>query len=300
MPEKKPPRILVVDDQVTQTVLISGILQRNGYDFATARSGTETLEILIKKKENFDLILLDSDMPEIDGYQTCKKIQTTPRTQSIPVIMLCDQSNEESTLKAFRVGAVDCIPKPLNDKELVAQIRSLLRYLKMLSMHSVDHRKLIKLANEDPITHTANRVRFTQTLERYLKNKEVTALHVIYITLGGLKAANQRFGFSNVDKFLAKFCDMLSKLFDKLLTKETEFLIGRIHGVEFGIILSGMSQEQLLKTKSLLRRHTDSLNIGGERVRAYIGVATARDSEEVSILINRSRQDSISERLKSD
>lgn len=118
-------KILFVDDEPDLIFLVSKMLEKEGYDVATARSGEECLEILKKKKP--DLILLDIMMEGIDGWEVCKKIKEDKRTKNIPVVMLTVRTSNDSKRRSFEYAHCDAhIDKPFAREELIATIKKLL------------------------------------------------------------------------------------------------------------------------------------------------------------------------------
>ena len=118
------PRILVVDDTAENIRLLEALLSPRGYSVLTAGSGAEALEKL--RVESPDLVLLDVVMPEMDGYEVCRALRDDPATTFLPVVMVT-ASGSEQRVAAIEAGADDFISKPLDQAELLARIRSLLR-----------------------------------------------------------------------------------------------------------------------------------------------------------------------------
>lgn len=114
--------ILVVDDTVANLEVVSQVLEDEGYDVATAISGDRALKLAIAHPP--DLILLDVQMPGIDGFVTCQQLKTHPQTSLIPVIFMTALSDTDSKVKGFDFGAVDYITKPFQEKELLARVRT--------------------------------------------------------------------------------------------------------------------------------------------------------------------------------
>jgi putative two-component system response regulator len=111
--------IFVVDDDLT-SLAIAKIALKDLYNALTVNSGAQLLKILEKSVP--DLILLDVDMPETDGYQTIKALKGSPRTAGIPVVFLTAHSNSESELMGITLGAVDYIIKPFSAPLLIKRI----------------------------------------------------------------------------------------------------------------------------------------------------------------------------------
>lgn len=122
-------RILIVDDNPLNVKLLAARLTREYYAVTTAHNGKEALALA--QQEPPDLILLDVMMPEMDGYETCRRLRTDPRTQHIPVVMVTALSDAEDRIKGLESGAQDFLSKPIHDVALFARVRSLLR-LKMV------------------------------------------------------------------------------------------------------------------------------------------------------------------------
>lgn len=123
--ENKKPKILIVDDEEKNIILIGTIVKSYGYSFETAGNGLEALE---KTKEfSPDLIFLDVMMPEMDGYEACKKLKENPLTQHIPVVIVTALADRESRIKGLEVGANDFLTKPVDSTELMVRTKNLLR-----------------------------------------------------------------------------------------------------------------------------------------------------------------------------
>jgi DNA-binding response OmpR family regulator len=114
--------ILIVDDTPKNIQLLGTILKNIGYKIIVATNGLQALEILEKVKP--DLILLDVMMPELDGYETCKRIKSNENLKDIPVIFLTAKTQPEDIVKGFELGAVDYIIKPFNSSELIARVKT--------------------------------------------------------------------------------------------------------------------------------------------------------------------------------
>jgi two-component system, sensor histidine kinase and response regulator len=110
--------ILIVDDNSKNIQLLATVLVSNGYNVEYTLNGKDAIEII--KSENFELILLDIMMPELDGFDTCLAIKKIKK--DIPVIFLTAKTDIDSITKSFETGGVDYITKPFNDKELLKRI----------------------------------------------------------------------------------------------------------------------------------------------------------------------------------
>jgi len=117
----KKSLILLVDDNPKNLQVLGNLLE-GSYKTAVTESGVEALEFVKKKPP--DLILLDILMPEMDGYEVCRRLQDDPATKEIPVIFLTAKTETEDIVRGFEIGAVDYITKPFNGTELLARVKT--------------------------------------------------------------------------------------------------------------------------------------------------------------------------------
>ena len=116
------PCILLVDDEPKNIQLLGNLLREYGYTIEFATSGMDALRWLSMRL--FDLILLDIMMPEMDGYDVCKRLKSNPITRGIPVIFLTAKTDAEGIARGFSLGAVDYVTKPFQKEELLARVKT--------------------------------------------------------------------------------------------------------------------------------------------------------------------------------
>jgi len=115
------PKILIVDDTPTNLSILEEILDED-YFISIAQSGTQALSITDKFVP--DLILLDVNMPGIDGFETCRRLKSRKETCDIPVIFITARAEPEDVIQGFKEGGVDYITKPFNHNEVMVRVKN--------------------------------------------------------------------------------------------------------------------------------------------------------------------------------
>jgi len=159
--------VLAVDDQQTNLKLLDAVLAPRGHRVLTAQSGPEALALL--EKEDIDIVLLDILMPEMDGYEVCRRIRSTPATEFLPVVMIT-ASGSEQRLAALQAGADDFVTKPFDKSELLARVASLTRIKRY---HDTILRQAAELAEwnaelESRVAQQVSELERTNRLRRFL------------------------------------------------------------------------------------------------------------------------------------
>ncbi|HEX8515421.1 MAG TPA: response regulator transcription factor [Bacteroidia bacterium] len=129
-------KILLVDDEQDILEFLSYNLKKEGYNVFTANNGKEA--IVVAKKENPDLIILDVMMPDMDGIETCREIRELPGLKDVMIAFLTARSEDYSQIAGFEVGADDYINKPIKPRVLISRITALLRRGKSASASAND------------------------------------------------------------------------------------------------------------------------------------------------------------------
>lgn len=114
--------ILIVDDTPLNLKILGNILRKEGFQVHISDKGKPAIEIAVERQP--DLILLDVEMPEMDGFEVCRILKSNVLTASIPVVFVTGKTGTEDILKGFKLGGVDYIAKPYNPAELLARVKT--------------------------------------------------------------------------------------------------------------------------------------------------------------------------------
>lgn len=117
-------KILLVDDSATTLMMEQMVLRAQPYNIVTAKNGREAIDRAAA--EHPDLILLDVVMPEMNGFEACRRIRQHPATKVTPIIMVTTRGEEQSVEAGYESGCSDYITKPINGAELLTKVRGYL------------------------------------------------------------------------------------------------------------------------------------------------------------------------------
>ncbi|MCS6243231.1 MAG: hybrid sensor histidine kinase/response regulator [Opitutus sp.] len=199
------PKVLVVDDQPSNVELISQILGKAGIDTLTASSGTEALGVVAQTQP--DLVLLDVQMPDIDGFGVCERLQADESTRHIPVIFVTADDSHSGKIAGLGVGAVDYITKPIEADETLARVQTQLRFVSInREMCDIQHRL-------DEARRTATIGAVTQGIAHNLNNLLGVALG--YLDLVQLHSDNPvqvKKNAQQVEKAVLRIIDIIRQL----------------------------------------------------------------------------------------
>jgi DNA-binding response OmpR family regulator len=171
--------LLIVDDKPQNLRLVSDYLSEQGFDLMLARSGAQALEKTHRATP--ELVLLDVRMPDMDGFEVCRRLKEDPRTAEIPVIFMTAVDDTAHKVEGFGLGAVDYITKPIQREELLARIRH------HLQLHRLQHELMAK--TEALALKNAELEAYGRTIAHSLKTPLAAAIRFLEI-LQKFKSAN--------------------------------------------------------------------------------------------------------------
>jgi CheY-like chemotaxis protein len=151
MPKPEKENILLVDDIKDNLLVLEGVLGDTGYNLFKATSGQQALRMALKHK--FDLVLLDVQMPGIDGFEVARLLRGRKETQDIPIIFITAISKDpEYIKKGYEVGAENYLFKPIDPDELKRKVDAALRYHRYKKQMKLHEMEMHKRKGGDPKT----------------------------------------------------------------------------------------------------------------------------------------------------
>lgn len=276
--EFKKPTILVVDDMTTTLLLLHDLL-KDTYEVKIAKSGTKALEIL-ESPNDIDLILLDIEMPDINGYDVCKRIKNNETIKNIPIIFITGRTSQEDEEYGLNLGAIDYITKPFNKAIVKLRIKN---YLNL----KIKNDMLEKLSMYDGLTNIRNRRYFDETFEKTFNEikRDKKSLAVLMIDIDFFKPYNDNYGHGQGDETLRK----VAKALEKTIKRASDF-VARYGGEEFVILLKDINKDGVEAVANNLLNAVRELKITHEfsKIENYvtvsIGVSYYNSSSDITKL----------------
>jgi len=194
-------RILVADPQLFNLATLIGTLKDN-YHVVVAKNGAEVFKQLTKNL--IDMVILDINFPDMDGFEICRKIKSNPSTSAIPVIFITAQNSVTNEEQGFAAGAVDFISKPFNAPTVLVRIKNQLK----LSDAIAELKRLNQLAlDANPNTQLPGNNSIRKEIQRVVDEQEDVC--VIYADLDHFKVYNDTYGFSRGDDVIIFTADVI-------------------------------------------------------------------------------------------
>ncbi len=246
-------KILLVDDIQDNLDLLEDLLDDefnytdSSYEceFLQATNGQDALEIT--NNTTVDLILLDVMMPNIDGFEVCKRLKENESTKNIPIIFITAKSDSMDIVKGFDLGASDYVAKPFQEEELLARVKKELKLQSLI-------KELEFIASHDTMTGIYNRRKFFELSTKLLK-KNSSELYMIMIDIDKFKDINDTYGHSIGDKVIIEVTQTITQLICK------DSIFGRLGGEEFAIMCEVNSKELVNNKVETIRQTIESLTL---------------------------------------
>ena len=269
--------VLIVDDKPENLFVLEVLLEDMDCNVIKATSGNEALGLMLEY--DFALVLLDVQMPEMDGFETAELMRGSERTRYIPIIFVTAISKEKiSIFKGYEVGAVDYLFKPIEPLILKSKVRifiELSRQKRLLEEQAEllelkvkelidlrnDNSRLENLSYHDGLTGIANRRSFDQYIEKAWKNsiRANSALSLIMIDIDSFKLYNDNYGHLKGDDCLINVAQTLAAS----IKRPMDF-VARYGGEEFIFVLPDTDSEGALKVAHDIKKNIENMAIPHE------------------------------------
>jgi diguanylate cyclase (GGDEF)-like protein len=269
--------LLIVDDQSANVRVMAEAL-RDRYELLFATSGAKALEIVAAN--DVELVLLDIVMPDMDGFEVCRRIKSDERTSRIPVIFVTAREEASDETRGFDVGGVDYITKPIHPAIVRARVRTHLELKRARDL-------LERLASIDALTGIANRRQFDAFLEQEWKRATRSGnwFSLAIIDVDEFKKFNDTFGHAKGDECLTAIARALLTV-----ARRPSDLAARYGGEEFAVVLPDTDPASMPLVVGSLLDAVRSLGIqacGGGPVTISAGAVSViphRDSDPSSVI----------------
>lgn len=271
--------ILIVDDNPDNLRLLAKILESQGYVVRKALNGRMALQGV--QRDPPALILLDINMPEMNGYEVCQKLKASETSDQIPVIFISAIERLENKVRAFELGGVDYITKPFQEQEVLMRVKNQLLIQQQRQQlleqnqrleHEIQERlraeaEVRQLSVTDELTGLYNRRGFFLLAEQQLKiaRRTQTSYLILFADLDGLKKINDTFGHELGDRIIVDAAKILKQTF-----READ-IIARLGGDEFALFIPNFSGDSSTNFHERLQENIDRFNQQSER--AYISIS---------------------------
>jgi len=300
--------ILIVDDRPENLLVLESVLENMNCNIIKAVSGNQALSLMLDY--DFALVLLDVQMPDMDGFETAELMRSSGRTRYIPIIFVTAISKDQKCIfKGYEVGAVDYLFKPIepvilrskvrvfievySQKKLLEEQSNLLELkIQELTELRANNNRLENLSISDSLTGISNRRHFDQYIETSFKSsmRSDKPLSLIIADIDYFKLYNDNYGHQKGDECIIKVAKAMAAS-----VKRPMDVVSRYGGEEFAVVLTETDVNGAIKVAEEIKRNVNELSLLHEysKVGPYItlslGVATIVASHDCSIeeFINR-------------
>jgi diguanylate cyclase (GGDEF)-like protein len=291
--ENDLPQVLVVDDEKMVRLVLHRAMEKEGYLVTEASNGQHCLDIC--QKQLPDMVLLDAIMPEMDGFTCCSQLQALLGDNCPPVLMITVLEDQESVNRAFEVGAMDYITKPIEwiklrqrvhrllaSKGVIGGVRQQIQRECQVTAHlEAANRKLQAIASFDSLTQIPSRHYFDEYLQREWNRlqKQHLPLSLILCEIDFFKAYNDTYGYKAKDESLRQIASII-----RSCKSRAADLIARYSYQKFVVVMPNTKAQEAYfvaqKIKSTVK--TITINKANCHINNYLtlslGVASATPS----------------------
>ncbi|HHS97809.1 MAG TPA: response regulator [Chloroflexi bacterium] len=250
-------RILIVEDDFDISNMLRIYFQSQGYEVSVAPRGEDALEMCRQQLPN--VVVLDIMLPDIDGYEVCRRLRSNLRTSHIPIIFLTQKDERSDKIHGLELGADDYITKPFDVEELKLRVRN--------AMARATYESLT-----NPTTGLPSAKLIEEQLRRLMRRDD---WGILYIGINGLDAFTEVYGFVAGDEVLRYTAMVIGESVDAVGTPDD--FIGHVGGDDFLIITEKSLVEPLVK--DLERRFSEGIGTHYDFKARQQGYIVVRDDE---------------------
>ncbi|MCC5634718.1 PleD family two-component system response regulator [Nostoc sp. CHAB 5844] len=230
--------VLIVDDEQLNRMQLRLLVEKEGYQVVEAKNGREA--VIFFQQFHPNIVLMDAVMPDIDGFECCTRLLSLDCHKYTPVLMITGLNDQESVDRAFAVGAMDYVTKPIHWPVLRQRIKRLIQQSQLQQKQEILTQELQKLATIDGLTQVANRRKFEEYFAQEWRRmvREQTPLSLIFCDVDYFKLYNDTYGHRAGDRCLQQVAQVLQNS-----AKRSVDLVARYGGEEFAVILPNTDAE---------------------------------------------------------
>ncbi|MCF8009751.1 MAG: diguanylate cyclase [Clostridiales bacterium] len=245
------PRVLIIEDSKLQNLIIRKNLGEETMEFIPIYSGSEALNLA--STNNFDLIILDIVLPDINGFKVCKQLKSDTGTANIPVLMITSLESMSDKLKGLEHGADDYLIKPINKKELNLRVNSLLRKKQLHDKMVHNYNKAYEESIRDRLTGLYNHGYFIERLKSEVDNatRYNKQFSLLFLDIDNFKPYNDSNGHPAGDNVLRELAGILVST-----TRESD-IVSRYGGEEFTVLLPETNKDGAIHAAHKIQRNVE-------------------------------------------
>lgn len=274
--------MLIVNDNEMQRLFLTTIFE-NRFQICQAENGAKALEMLESEDRCFDIILLDIDMPKMDGLTFLEKKGKNRKITMVPVVVITENDNPNQQIKALKLGAADYIVRPFIKEIIRRRVENIYECNEHFQEIMQEYRSVVKKGRQDSLTGVYNRSGIEKMVDRVLKNKTEQKHALLMVDVDEFKSINDTHGHVMGDNALAHVTKHLRQCFRK------EDVIGRFGGDEFVVCMQNVPSQEAVKQKCLdlcrsVENQEDDFSI---QLTLSIGAALSNEDDDFSKLYER-------------
>jgi diguanylate cyclase (GGDEF)-like protein len=283
--------VLVADDSMVIRAVLRQHLEEEGYRVLEAVNGPNAIEMM--RHHRPDMVLLDIEMPGLNGHEVLRKVKADEELQDTPVVFLTGRTGSEQIVAALRAGAQDYLKKPFEPAELLARVGAAVRTKRLQDALRERSAELDQISRTDALTGVFNRRHLDEELRRFVslaeRHRQVVA--VVMFDIDNFKWINDTFGHEGGDVVLKEFTRRVQTVVrtEDLLGRWGPSVVGRWGGEEFLLVLPQTSLEGSRAVGERVRSAVAGapFAIGDRQVDITVSGGCSAGTESASVLIHK-------------